>query len=359
MSDIQKLRTKGIELQEFSFKNFMKEAKDMGYIVGRTPFTTLKKIYSADRSIRRLKRNMVWILQFLRVISPNLNTRSKRMYDMQQLLSSLYGDEHKTLIRKIMQLSPKEYETIGEQAKKARQEKLKNITLFKKSSLLKIIQDLDRNDSIDRIILLQLCTGRRLIEVLKVCDMPKLEDNKLVFNQLAKSNGTDFKVPYFHLEYPEIISIWEKLRAKIKHVFIGKNNAEISLCFNALVNYRVKELCGDINVSSHFLRKLYVAWGLTLKPKRVAAVVYVNSILGHAEGFLDSATNYMTVQIDSTETDFGDKKVKDIRDNPTYIRMAECCKQLHRDGKKRTYRNLKACGFSSGSIKKYRDLIFL
>ena len=357
MSDIKKLRTKGIELQEFSFKNFQKESKEMGYIIGRTPFTTLKKIYSADRSVRRLKRNMVWVLEFVRRISPNLNTRSKRVYDMQQLLTSLYPDEHRTLIRKVMQLSPKEYEQIGEQAKKARQNKLKNVILFKKSLLLKIIQDLNKNDTIDQIILLQLCTGRRLIEVLKVCDMPKLVDDKLKFTCLAKTKGTEFKVPYFHLEYPEIISIWEKLRTDIKDTVEGKNNSEVSLLFNARVNDRVKGLF-DKTTSSHFLRKVWVAWALTLKPKRVAAVVYVNQILGHKEGFLDSASNYMTVQIDD-ETIFGDKKVKDVRDNPTYLRMAEACKQLHKDGKKRTYRNLKEFGFSSNSVKKYKDLIFL
>lgn len=360
MTDIKNQRTKGIELQNYRFKHFMTEVKEEGYEIARTPFTTLMKVYRAGRSVRRLKRNMVWIQAFLRYISPNLNTRSKRMYDMQKLLISLYPAVHKTLIQRILQLSPTEYGQISQLAKKARQEKLKNVILFKKSQLLKIIKELDREDTIDQIILLQLCTGRRLIEVLKVCDIPELVDDKLVFTKLAKSKGTEFKVPYFHLEYTEIINIWEKLRASIKNTVEDKSNAEVSLLFNARVNDKVKELCEDKVTSSHFLRKLWIAWAITKKPKRVADVVYINQILGHKPGHLDSATNYMTVQIDDLETDFSSgKKDKDFRDNVTFVRMQLACRELFKDGKKLTYKNIKGCGFSSRSIAKYRKHIHL
>ena len=345
----QQMRTKGTELSDFTVEGFMQEAKAQGYPINASAYKTLEDLYVADRSLRRLKRNMTWMLDFIRHISPNINTRSSRAYKMQKHLKTLYPEERHELITETMRLTKNEYVEKSVKSDASRTEALQQVFTITKEYITDLVDKLKREDSLEsNILLIQLATGRRFADVIHAADIPKKKGASLVFNKLSKSDSTaDRKVPLYFIKYKELVERWTKVRDELVEIITDDKSA-------AVVSDRVGNKARSITGSSHrthFMRKLYVAWSLQFKPKRWNATVWINKVLAHDKGSLDTALNYSNVVL-GDEVDLTKKEVIK-EDSPALARLIETIKQMKKDGESLTHVNIKKHGFGGSTITRY------
>ena len=349
MSTINKMRTKGTELSEYTVEGFMQEAKARGHTVNASAYKTLEDMYEADRSLRRLKRNMTWILDFIRHISPNINTRSSRAYKMQKHLKTLYPEERHALITETMRLTKSEYVEKGNKADASRTEALQQVFTITKEYITDLVDKLKRDESLEsNILLIQLSTGRRFVDVIHAADIPTKKGTSVVFTRLSKSDSTtDRKVPLYFIKYKELVERWNKVREDLPEDI---KDSKVSAVVGERVGNKARMMTGSSH-RTHFMRKLYVAHSLQFKPKRWNNTVWINKVLAHKKDSLNSALYYSTVVLGDT-VDLAKKEVIKT-DSPALARLIETIKQMKKDGESLTHINIKKHGFGGSTITRY------
>jgi hypothetical protein len=342
-----KTRSIGTELSDFSVSTFTQDAKTKGYEMKGSAYITMRDNYKPDRSKRRLERNMTWMVDFIRAETPNINTRAARVYEMRLLLHKMYPVEYHNMITATMVLSKEEYNTKAKKSNISLTAALKSVFTISLADIKTAVDTLKTaTDLYSTIALVQLATGRRLIGVLEACDRPVKKGKNIVFTRLAKSDSKEErKVPLYFLTYKELTTKWDRIR---QEVVVCDTRAKTSTMYNALVTSKVRALFGD-DKSTHFLRKVYVAYGLQFKPKRWNDITYINKILAHDKTNLTSALNYSNVVI-GAKTNL---TKQDNAINPTVTKLTEAVKKLRAARMPTTVRNLKAEGFGSKTIARY------
>ena len=353
MSDLSKMRTKGTELANFELKNFMKDAANADWKIERGIILTIKKNYKPDRSLRRLQRNMIFIKKLIRFNFKNINTKAGYVDTMRKYFLSIYPEERHAAVQKGLVLTTAEYLERRGQALKSRGAKLKQVSIISVKTIEKFIQDLKLNNSTEaNILLLSLSTGRRKVEVLTVADRPNFDKpGFIIFQALAKKyeNGR-YVVPFYFLDFEEIIERWDTVRSSVRQ---DLSNAAVAQIYNQKISDLIKKYL-NLNCSSHFARKVYTAYSLFKdKPSNWNDIIYINQILVHAPGNMDSALNYSTLKIG----DVDDLKALECPSNKTLDRLRTVIADLKKKEIKITHKILKEHGFGSGSIKKYLPLV--
>jgi len=343
------MRTKGTELSDYTVEGFMKEVKAKGLPVNASAYKTLEDMYEADRSLRRLKRNMTWMREYIRFISPNLNTRSSRAYKMQKHLKTLYPEDRHELITSMMVLSKQEYAEKGKIADDSRTEALQQVFTITKEYITGLVDKLKRDDTIEaNVLLIQLSTGRRLADVLHAANIPDKKGASVVFNKLSKSSSTnDRKVPLYFLKYKDLVKRWEKVRHDLSYIIKDDKSSAV---FGEAVGRKARSITGS-NQRTHFMRKLYVAWSLQFKPKRWNATVWINKVLAHEANSLDTALNYSNVVLGDT-VDLT-KKATLKPDSPARARLMATVKRMKDEGIALTHINIKKEGYGSSTITRH------
>jgi hypothetical protein len=355
---VAKMRAKGIELNDFDKENFIGELKKRGYATASTPYTTLKKVLAADRSVRRMTRNMKWILEFLRHISPNLNSRSKQVWEIKHLLLKLYPDSRHAAIEKAMKLSKQEYTENRDAQHVKLIQRLTNIITINEDDLLRFVNGLkDSDDLLSKILLLQVSTGRRLIDILEVANIPKLVNGKLAFTELSKNKkSVNALTPFHFIGYADLIKMWKSVRASIKKDIKGLNNQEIDQKFNDKLKFKIRKMWNvprSFKIATHFLRKLYVIYSLKFKPPKYADMAYIAEILGYNKSVITSVGNYSNIQL-GDKTDFGKLSEPLTTENKTSLRMKQTINEMRKNGDKITSATVKKKGqFGGSSMNKY------
>ena len=304
---------------------------------------TIKNTYVADRSAKRMVQNMKWIVEFIRDTTPNLNTRSTRVYQMKKYFMTLYPKNKHVLISKHMVLSTSEYKEKAEASSANREVALEQVFTITPEYIAKLLSKLKANNSLEyKVLLLQLSTGRRVADVLYAADIPIKKGHSIVFTRLSKSASIDErKVPLYFISYATMMDLWIEVREELRGV---KN----------LIYAREKVMKVSRRLTgfgSHFFRKLYVAHSLQFKPKRWSNVIWINRVLAHKQGDLNSALNYsnITMGVETVLT----KSPKEKKKSAAYERLLETVKQMNEDKLALTHVNIKAQGYGSSTIGRH------
>eukprot|EP00808_Paulinella_micropora_P016185 g17380.t1 len=117
----------------------------------------------------------------------------------------------------------------------------------------------------DLIILLQLATGRRLIEVLRITSTPpeaKEQKGYIVIDKVAKDKKgaiSNIEIPLIHISYNDMRTAWEAVRETMTDEDKEKTNQALTNKYDGRISKRMKELFNDEKASSHLARKIYGA----------------------------------------------------------------------------------------------------
>ena len=142
-------------------------------------------------------------------------------------------------------------------------------------------------------------------------------------------------------------SLWEEVREELKDTTDYTYTREKV----------IKTAKRITSFGSHFMRKVYVAHSMQFKPKRWQDTIWINKILCHKKGNLDTALNYSNVtiadKIELTKAPVTKKKTA------AYTRLLETVKQMTIDDKPLTHINIKAKGFGSSTISRHLKDVLL
>eukprot|EP00808_Paulinella_micropora_P004276 g20856.t1 len=117
----------------------------------------------------------------------------------------------------------------------------------------------------DLIILLQLATGRRLIEVLRITSTsPEAKEQKgyIVIDKVAKDKKgaiSNIEVPLIHMSYADMRTAWEAVRETLTDEDKKKTNQALTNKYDARISKRMRELFNDkksnVSLSPQNLRR--------------------------------------------------------------------------------------------------------
>eukprot|EP00808_Paulinella_micropora_P002767 g69904.t1 len=103
----------------------------------------------------------------------NVNTKDAYLTKLRKAIKAHHEKEEKQ-INKALSLTEEERTKKATTQIKKRNANLKNIKDFEPELVMRVMDTLNEsNNLVDMIILLQLATGRRLIEVLRITDLPQ------------------------------------------------------------------------------------------------------------------------------------------------------------------------------------------
>ena len=348
-----KVRTKTIELKNNSIEpqKFLLEMQQKFEVKSKTAYTALKEVlrrFGGDRSKMRLKRNLEFSAKLVRKDSTNVGTLQNRFTELKRLYLDIYEGAQEDMITSILSLTPSEVNEKITKQKDALRANLANKIDIGKNEIKAAVKTLkDSGDWHDKVLLIMLATGRRLIEVLKVANNPIKHKDGLAWLNLAKGRREPVYAPLLFINFEELIKAWKLVRNNVNS---SGENKEITNRYNAALNNRVKELLPGLR-GTHGLRALYgKAATETKKPRNMDSVLYLNRILGHNENQLETALYYKKINLEEKK---GERKAP--APNKTVLRLVAAMEKLEREEPNYSTRRLIKEGFSFHTIKKYRQ----
>lgn len=273
----------------------------------------LELIKQHGTSEAHLEKNLKWTADTLKNIK---NVFTKDSYFT--TLRKAFKEHHPTkdeAIKNGLRLTDKERgEKVSRQQRKLT-ENLKEIDIYDPLAIYKLMDDLNKSNKLtDLIILLQLATGRRLIEVLRITSTPpevKGRPGYILIDKMAKTQASkinNIEVPLIHISYADMRKAWETVRGGLTDEDKKKTNQALTNTYNARVARRMRAIFDDDSATSHRARKIYGALSYReYAPDNIDRSLYLNKVLGHTEASLDGR-NYANVKV---RTKAPEAKIKD------------------------------------------------
>lgn len=354
-----KVRNKTIELNDYSSnpQTFLREMEQKHEIKSRTPYTALKELleeYGADRSKRRLKRNLEFSAKLLRKDSTNVGTLQNRFTELKRLYLDIYEGAQEDMINGILSLDAGEVKEKITKQKEALRANLANKVDIGKDEIKAAVKTLkDSDDWHDKILLIILSSGRRLIEVLRNESAPQQIKENLAWMNLAKGAREIVYAPLLFIDYLDFHEAFGKIKMNRPppHLMESLTNSELTNKYNSKLNDRVKQILPGLQ-GTHGLRALYGKVATeTKKPRTMDSVLYLNQILGHQSHNLETALYYKKYNLEEKTPER-----KEPPPNKTVLRLVKAMEELERDEPGYSIRRLISYGkFSYHSIKKYKE----
>jgi integrase len=181
-----------------------------------------------------------------------------------------------------------------------------DVQSFSVQQIEHVVKDLTKsNDQTDKILLLMLQSGMRLIEVLRVARVrPSQQANYAVFTHLAKqkknSKSTRVDKPLLFTDYKTFERDLASVRNYVRRDTAGKEpsmtNKELTNHFNHSVNMRVRKHLGG-NYTSHIARKIYgsLSYKKHGDPQTTSLNAWLERVLGHKS--ITTSLSYSNVQV--------------------------------------------------------------
>lgn len=280
-----------------------------------------------------LKGNIEYSKFVARCTTSSLACFDKRLSELRRAWK-IHEPSKIPLINSILLLTAKERVFVMSRQNLKRTKALSNKIFIKPGVFAETMDKLLDSENIgDIIICLMMACGRRLIEILAVCDMPGLIDNSsreiengqdgrgrlhskygpgvvcVQFTHQAKikagQESKPFTVPLLDMSYEEFSDYWQAMR---KHIVANNENhlakyesdpfkfrEGIAAKYGSLVSKRMKKLNLPIH-RSHQLRKWYAAVCCHRhKPRYVDDTVFITSVLGHNSS--TACLNYKNISV--------------------------------------------------------------
>eukprot|EP00808_Paulinella_micropora_P022496 g53488.t1 len=219
-------------------------------------------IVQHGNSKSNLKKNLTWTMGAIEHIE-NVNTKDAYLTKLRKAFKAHHEKEEKQ-INKALSLTEEERTKKATTQIKKRNANLKNIKDFEPELVMRVMDTLNEsNKLVDMIILLQLATGRRLIEVLRITDLPQeaKQPHYIIIDKVAKDKKghiKDIEVPLIHISYDDMKTAWQAVRDGLSESDKAKSNEDLTNKFNARVSKRMTDLF-ERPMTSHMSRKIYGA----------------------------------------------------------------------------------------------------
>jgi len=229
-----------------------------------------------------------------------------------------------------------------------------------KSSIDAIMND-TRTDIPGLVTRLQLSSGARSIEILKIGNFKATGNNieqKGVSNKTVDGADITILKPLILITADEFNREFKQLRELLLDD-LGLTNEQMKNKYIARVTKRLKVLTAGNVDKSHTLRKLYGAISFEKRPdrfKKWSHQKYLSFVLGHSN--MNTARVYSTIMIvDDTEEKKEDEQVPrntKNRDGLQLERLAQTVSVMKKLGIRITVQKLKDLGYGSQIINDYR-----
>jgi len=319
--------------------------------------------FSADQAGTK---NIEGVADTVRRLSNNFNTLDNRFTQLRKVFKMKYGEYYpNSVINKVFSLTGEERGDKIQSQHTSRVDQLEHRYVIPQGWILDLVNTLKAsNDFKDRVLLLILATGRRLIDVLRITSLPTKQGRiygsaSIYIDRVSKSTRDGFTVPLMFISYDEMKERWEAVREALKGDS-ALSNVKLSDKYIQPINRRVRDMNfeqfggKDERIGSHMLRKVWVASAMKkYKPPSIDSTVFIGRLLGHSSKTLDTSLNYKNVTITPGTAAPGVKAALSKPPNETLIRMIEAVKKLKAEGKNPSARAVKVFGFGSKSIDKY------
>ena len=339
-----------MDLTNFSTdpEQFPGNEKKSGYIKLRNYI----KNNTVDISQEDLKKNMVWINEFLRNGTKSMNTLSTQLKIIKRLLGGGKNEIYKLTIQNNLKLDEQEISEKMSNDAVSLTNRLKNKQIFTGDQISILLQTVRTEPGVyDKIILCQLATGRRSIEIMSNrFPVPEYKNRRLIYKKLAKQKlVADVHCPLLYITYHELIEslifIHDTLDQK-------KNNEQFAASYNLTLNRRLEELVPGLR--SNGLRRLYASVAKRRKKRGVDSAVAIRDSLRHHPNNLTSQLNYKTSILRGKVKIYPREPTKPML-IPESIeqRMLNIMKSMKASGDMITNKAVKSKGFGSGSVSKF------
>jgi hypothetical protein len=285
---------------------------------------TDKLLEEAYRSatLRQLKDTMPTIRAILNAQTPNVNYLSKRFQALRKILKERFGE--KSAIYKLHYksggLTHEQHVDKEKQGKLNRDNRLANRTQIGENQAREILNKTSASpDVYDNILALQLATGARFIEAVRVSSFKRVPYSKNVVKVVGiakrgeEGKHVDIDRPIFGMDIDELLELQNHVRRELKQMYPGIDkltNDQVDKLLLTNVNRRVKALAaadesnGDMSPlvgidSSHIMRKLYANMTHFELPDVNKAAMdkhhHIRTVLGHKN--VETSASYANVKI--------------------------------------------------------------
>ena len=259
---------------------------------------------------KQIKESGARIRAILNAQTQNINHLAKRFGNLRKILADRFGED--SPIYKWHRRHGLEYEQFVEKQTAQnlnRDNRLANITRIDEKDAHEILNRTSSSDDVfDNIIALQIATGARFIEAVRVSSFHRVpySDNVVKIVGVAKKGkaGKEYELdrPIFGMNIDELLELQKDVRKELKRSYKNLDkmtNDEVNKLLLGNVNRRVKALGIQGVKSSHDMRKIFGAITHAELPeenrKAIDRHLHIKNVLGHAK--LETAGNYANVRI--------------------------------------------------------------
>jgi integrase len=254
------------------------------------------------------------IVKLIDMLYPSTKTKQGIYGSFRKILSSRFGEFSKIHkdSKKDLSISFEQYKAVEKQQREKVVERNNEKKQFDREKILEIIQTLvNSTDFIDSIVLVGMCTGSRLIEILRISEYQKVvgNPNRVLIQSLAKGSGEakernlnkQVERPILVITYKELSATVKVVRDAVKEQTMGQNldNRALSAKYNARVNRRIKKL-GISGGTAYDLRKIYanLSYELIADQTKITKNAWIMKILSHED--LQTSLHYNNIALTST-----------------------------------------------------------
>eukprot|EP00808_Paulinella_micropora_P011669 g38943.t1 len=248
-----------------------------------------------------LKKKLKWVLSTIQHID-KVNTKDAYLTRLRKAFKEQHPTKEAEILKEL-KLTDEERTKKATTQIKQRNKNLKEIKNYEPATVFKIMDNLNKSKKMtDLIILLQLATGRRLIEVLRITSTPpesKEQKNYIIIDKVAKDKKgaiNNIEVPLIHISYNDMRTAWEAVRETLTDEDKTKTNQELTNKYDGRISRRMKELFNDKKATSHLARKIYGAMAYReYAPANMDRSIFLSKVLGHVEES-EASRNYANIK---------------------------------------------------------------
>lgn len=233
----------------------------------------------------------------------SMHTEAQALSSVRTLMKEKFGDKSKQYNSADENLIFKQKQARIKLGRKRLQEKHTEDILSVKLSTLYSVLDKTRSsdDWNDRVIFVQLSVGSRFIEVIKISDYIAIDDPhviKIVGTAKSEEKEKEIIKPIIHGLASDVIQAVEFIRDNMTFKKHAQTNAQLTNALSKTVMVRIQKLFG-IKLGTHDLRKIYgnASFYLFAQKSKTSLNGWLNKVLGHIEGNLETSLHYSTINI--------------------------------------------------------------
>jgi hypothetical protein len=250
--------------------------------------------------------------KLMRAQTPNLRGYIKRVAKLRVILSQTLGKNNKLYKWHVENAGPtkEEYSAANNKMKENREVRLSNVTKVTLNQVQDMMNHfLSSNDLLDKVLAIQLASGARTIEALKVSHFEKVSyfrdgmdsGHMIRVIGLAKSKSKykdELIRPLLFINTKDFLTLVKRVREGLEKQYqlSSLSDTQINDMFSNQLIKRVRRLKIKGIKSAHDMRKLYAA--ATHEDDDVDSTKHVKDVLGQKS--YDSAMSYVNIKVTRT-----------------------------------------------------------